>query len=286
MLLTMNSILARLDEMVPDDGAVSATKGASPDPLTTAQVLVLASEIPAVADLLRDRTAEGAAYLAQAQQGDGRWMRDNDDWHTSITAWSVLALRRTPSGVRYRDAVDAGSAWLRARQTEDGGFSQSNVVRRANTYSSSYSTAALFADAGLDDSVHRGLGWLAAMQATDGGFADDCTVVEGTDPSLTAYVLHAISPLPFGATAQIIEPAERYIAAVQRPSGAWSAWYEAVDSIEGTAAALRILQRSKRDHGAATRKGLAFLDSAVDLADPENWIFITLAYVAAGRAAA
>ncbi|MFD1044517.1 prenyltransferase/squalene oxidase repeat-containing protein [Kibdelosporangium lantanae] len=128
------------------------------------------------------------------------------------------------------------------------------------------------------------MNWLAGAQAADGGFGDDYTVVEGTDPSLTAYVVHGVRSLQATETQSVISGCERYIATSQRSSGAWSAWFEAVDSIEGTAAALRVLMASKDDHSSAIKKGLEYLDNTSDLQDLENWIIVTLTYVAVGRA--
>ncbi|MEU7923211.1 prenyltransferase/squalene oxidase repeat-containing protein [Micromonospora zamorensis] len=286
MIVTMECILDRLDKMVPRDGGVRPSEDAPPDALTTSQVLVLATEVDAVAELLGDRLEAAVDYLCQDQQADGRWLREKDDWHTSITAWNLLALQRLQVGPKWERAVRKGSAWLRARQTADGGFSQSDVVLRPNTYSTSYSTAASFACDPSDDAVRRGLNWLANAQSSDGGFSDDCTVEEGTDPSLTAYVAHAISSLPSEETALVREGCERYIARTQRPSGAWPAWYENVDSVEGTAAALRVLLASDNDPGPAAQAALAFLDEAVERSAPEHWIIITLAYVAARRTSA
>lgn len=279
--LTSDAILDRLDRMCSDKGTVSAAAGKPSDPMTTAQVLVLAHDIPCVGGLLADRRAAAALYLRDQQQPDGRWLRDEDDWHTSITAWAVLALSTFSNA--EQDAISRGVAWLNARQTPDGGFSQSDVVDRPNTYSTSNATAALFAVTDYSQQVADGIEWVRRNQDEQGGFKDDCAVHADSDPSLTAYVAHALSRLPHSLTGSVVEGCALFIAATQRPSGAWSAWYEDADSVEGTAAALRVLMAAQEDYGKQIEAGFMFLNRTVDIDNLENWIIISLAYILLGE---
>lgn len=274
---TASNVLRRIDQMCAPDGSVPIAPGKRPDAMSTSQVAVLAHDMPAVGSLLQGRRPAIAAFLGSLQQADGHWERQYDDWHVSITAWAVLGLKsyRADSAAVVRQGAD----WIIRNQGPDGGFPQSELVKTPNTYSTSYATAALYSAVGGSVPVERGLSWLRQLQGRDGGFADDYTVRTGPDPSLTAYVAHALSRLPRAMTADIISRCGAFIAGSQRPSGAWSAWYEDADTIEGTAAALRVLLDEPERYRRQIHAGLAYLDKATKLDELENWVVVSLAYV-------
>ncbi|MEV7202306.1 prenyltransferase/squalene oxidase repeat-containing protein [Streptomyces griseoluteus] len=276
MLITAEALLDRIDRMCPQDGAVASARGNPPDPMSTAQILVLAQDLPPVRELLEDRIDAAISFLQEQQQQDGRWVREGDDWHTSISAWAVLGLSLFEAS--SAQSIAAGAAWLTERQIPDGGFSQSDVVREPNTYSTSCAVAALSMTDDAAGPVSDGLGWLARCQDSAGGFGDSYSVTSGSDPSLTAYVAHALSRLPSDTTTPLIDRCAAFIAASQRPSGAWQAWYEDTDSTEGTAASLRVLLRSPDKYAHQIQSGFEFLHKTVDLDTLENWIVVSLAY--------
>ncbi|MGW4413078.1 prenyltransferase/squalene oxidase repeat-containing protein [Nonomuraea sp. NPDC004702] len=185
-------------------------------------------------------------YILNQQNSDGGWTREEDDWHTFVTAWSLLGL--ASCSLVPDTAMDAGIRWLSARRTPDGGFAQSSDIREPNTYSTSYAVAALYAATDKLQEAAAGLRWLSSHQDVGGGYRDNYSVASGSDPSLTAYVAHALSRLPAEASDAIVSRCAQFIAGVQRPSGAWAAWYEDLDSIEGTAAALRVLMADEGDY--------------------------------------
>ena len=277
MGITREEVLRRLDLMCSAGGGVAAAKGKRADPMSTAQVAVLASDVSAVHELLRDRLPAVAAFLESEQQPDGRWQREGDDWHTSITGWVLLGLAATRT--RSDLAVERGAAWLSARQTQDGGFAQSDTEEMPNTYSTSYATTGLAAVGGAARQVSRGIGWLHGAQDREGGFGDDYSVVTGSDPSLTAYVAHALNRLDDAAARVVVERCAGFIAATQRPSGAWPAWYEDADSIEGTAACMRVLLAYPGLYSTQITAGAAFLRRSVNITELENWIIVSLAYL-------
>lgn len=280
MPISKNDVLRRIDRMCVPDGGVAANEGDLADPMTTAQILVLASDFPEIRELMGGRFNTAVAYLWDQQQQDGRWLREGDDWHTSITAWSVLAL--SSSADASRGSLEAGVAWLSERRTADGGFSQSDAEPEPNTYSTSYATAALHAAHGPQHLIDGGVTWLRRRQDLEGGFGDSYSIQNGSDPSLTAYVAHALSRLPDTSTGDCIERCALFIAASQRPSGAWEAWYEGTDSMEGTAASLRVLLQTPEKHAKQITSGFEFLSNAADIDSLENWIVVSLAYLALG----
>jgi len=283
MKLNAESILSRIDGMCSPHGAVSGADGAAPDPMTTAQLIVLAQDIPKVKEILGERIHSASDYVRSLQNADGGWTREGDDWHTSVTAWSLLGLTAAPSFSPGDPAIKAAVNRLSKSRTPDGGFSQSDEISEPNTYSSSYSIAAIYSATSDLGQVTDGLTWLKEHQDSAGGFQDDYSVITGSDPSLTAYVAHALARLPVQATAPIIADCARFIASDQRPSGAWSAWYEDADSAEGTAAALRVLLSDKNDHSHQIKTGLAYLYDTIDLDALDNWIVISLAYLMLGE---
>jgi hypothetical protein len=278
--LTASNVLRRVDRMCAPDGTVAISPGNRPDAMSTSQVAVLAHDLSTVGSLLQSRRLSMGRFVASLQQPDGHWEREYDDWHMSITAWAVLALKSY--ALDSGPAAQRGAAWITRNQGPDGGFPQSDLVKTPNTYSTSYATAALYSATGDTAPVGRGLAWLRRAQDKDGGYADDYTVRTGPDPSLTAYVAHALSRLPRSMVAAIIGKCADFIAGSQRPSGAWSAWYEDADSIEGTAAALRVLLDEPGRYGSQIRAGLDYLIMATNLDELENWIVVSLAYVVLG----
>ncbi|HUW10521.1 MAG TPA: prenyltransferase/squalene oxidase repeat-containing protein [Anaerolineae bacterium] len=280
MPITAAAVLDRIDRMCPKDGGIASARGNSADPMTTAQILVLANDIPQVRERLGDRTDAAISFLEAQQQHDGRWLREGDDWHTSITAWATLALSLYATSSRR--SVEAGTSWLTERQTVGGGFSQSDAEPEPNTYSTSYAVAALHNVGGAAQRVNDGLNWLVSHQDPAGGFGDSYSVQSGSDPSLTAYVAHALSHLSDEAATSCIDQCASFIASSARPSGAWEAWYEDTDSVEGTAASLRVLLQSPEKHENQIKAGFEYLHSTVDIDAMENWIVVSLAYLLPG----
>lgn len=245
--------------------------------MTTAQVLVLAHDVPAAWRLLRDRLPAAAGYLRSAQQADGHWERDGDDWHTSVTAWALLGL--SSHSLPRRDPPQGRAAcWLAGRQQADGGFGQSAAVTVPNTYATSYAAAALRA-AGEHEAAALGVMWLARAQDGNGALGRGPADPRGPDPSLTAYAAHALSRIPRAEAALARRRCAWYISRTQRPSGAWPAWHEQGDSAEGTAAALRVLLHWPERYRDQVNAGTAFLARSVSLDEPEDWVMVSLAYV-------
>jgi prenyltransferase beta subunit len=278
--LKPQNILRHINNFSSSDGAISSSVSKAADPMTTSQVAILAHDISSVRVRLENKYAAAARFLESQQRPDGHWDRDGDDWHMSITAWAVLAL--AAYGTNYRASLQEGVNWIAARQAADGSFPQSDITNVANTYSTSYAAAALFAAQGNSHCLELAVKWLQKMQSRNGGFADSYTLQFGPEPSLTAYVAHALSRIPIMMAEDIIARCSDFIAGRQRPSGAWPAWYEETDSIEGTAAALRVLLRQPTRYRKQIDGGLAYLHYAANINDLDNWVVISLAYVVLG----
>jgi squalene cyclase len=274
MELTVQAILDRLDRMSSYDGRVRAVIGKPGDPMATGEMINLALDVHQVGQLLGRRLRAAAAYLQRSQEPDGHWWRPDDDWHTSITAWSALALAR--SGFRASESCRCGIAWLGARQRADGGMAQSETERAANSYATAFAAAALFAVDGFGETLSRALEWLSSHQSIGGGFGDTCEGSDQPEASLTAYVAHALSYMRMGQAPTIIKGCQRFLATSQRSNGAWSSWFEDRDSIEGTAACVRVLAWDCAAFGHHVEAGLRYLSNALPYTDVDDWMVITL----------
>ena len=279
-MLAVNNILDRIDLMVSNDGLASASRDQSGDPLTTAQVIVLSIEVPEVKQLLGSRFKKAVRYLCDSQLADGHWIRPGDDWHTSITGWCMFAIAQAQ--IEAAKTIERGKAWLAARQSAEGGFDQSEVVLMPNSYSTCYACAGLYFAGGNTKVVQQGVNWLARQQSATGGFSDSYAVQSTAEPSLTAYVAHALGPIGWSTTEDIISKCRSFISTMQRPTGAWSAWYEDTDSVEGTAACLRVLAMDAEKFGPQIRAGVSYLKEVLERDDVENWIVLSLAYLIPG----
>jgi hypothetical protein len=279
-MLAVNSILNRISSMVSNDGLASANQGKSGDPLTTAQVIALSIEVPEVQYLLGTRFKKAVRYLCDSQLADGHWERPGDDWHTSITGWCMFAIARAQ--IDTAETIERGNAWLVARQSTEGGFAQSEAVLMPNSYSTCYACAGLYFAGGNTRTVERGVNWLARQQSAAGGFNDSYAVQSTDEPSLTAYVAHALGAIGWSATEDIISKCRSFISTVQRPTGAWSAWYEDTDSIEGTAACLRVLATDAEKFRPQIMAGVSYLKDALEKNNVEDWIVLSLAYLIPG----
>jgi squalene cyclase len=271
------TVLASIDRFCPANGGMPAALGGPADAMAASQLSVLAHDLASVRVMLGRRLGCLLNYVTSCQQEDGHWERDSDDWHTSITAWAVLALSvwRGPGSPE----VQRGANWILARQRRDGGFIQSDATPEPNTYATSHASAALHHAGVGPEPVDRALQWLQTVQHQDGSFTDRYSVAVGGDPSLTAYVAHAVSRLPLSRAHTIKLGCETFLAKSQRSSGAWSAWFENTDSLEGTAAALRVLMREPSSYQREIQNGLAYLKSSACVEDLDPWVVISLAHV-------
>lgn len=270
-------ILARLDDMTSQDGSVRAAFDKPGDALTTAQMVVLSSSVGLVKELLGKRVDRARDFLLDHQESDGHWRRSGDDWHTSITGWCLLALSHGSKVDRLR--IKKAASWLIERQTPLGGFSQSATFDEEHTYSTSYACAGLHHTHDFEQAVSKGVSWLCDRQSLAGGFVDSCAVQRGPEASLTSYVAHALGPLNRSDSQTLLDGCRRFVCASQRPSGAWSVWYDDADSIEGTAACLRILQERPGAFEPQIKLGIQFLLRALADDDYEWWVAISLGHI-------
>ena len=147
-----SSIIGKLRTMILADGSVSAQRGRSGDPLTTAQMCVLCSDLPSLMADLRWNATRATQYLLNCQEPAGFWQRPGDDWHTSISGWCLLALSRHPE--IPHEILAKPARWILARQAQDGGFHQAENIIRQHSYSTAYACAGL-AGVGLERRRNR-----------------------------------------------------------------------------------------------------------------------------------
>jgi squalene cyclase len=265
--------------MVTDAAVLSKISDLSvDDSLTASQVLVLARNSQRVRGAIGPRLSSLTQMLIRTQEQDGHWERKGDDWHTSITAWALLALHgHTMTRLR---AQQKGIDWIAGRQRLDGGFRQSDQISAANAYCTAYATAALYESCGVTGAVVRGAKWLARAQGQEGGFLETYSKEYVPDCSVTAYVIHALSRLPSAVYGDVVSRGLNFIATQQDPCGSWPVWYGEESSVEGTAAALRALMRSPSQYRKEILRGMDFLHATVvDCGKLEGWVLVSLAYV-------
>jgi prenyltransferase beta subunit len=271
-----DQVLDTVDAMASTEGGARNNSGASVDPLTTSQLLVLSEREPTVKAVLGDRYARSLDYLIHEQLPEGHWARPDDTWHSSISAWALAAL--APARPTASESLDAGLRWLALRELPDGGVSQSETLEEPNTYSTGCTIRALKALDVPQQRVRRHVDWLMTRQASNGGFTDNCVVQKAPEPSISAYVWHALEDCPVHGADIIKRGIEEFVASTQRPSGAWTTWFENEDTLEGTAACLRVLGGAARSYPEPLRKGLAYVRS-VRLEIQEWWAVLSLGYL-------
>jgi hypothetical protein len=272
MEFTKKNLINSLHSIINNDGGISGIEENGSDPLTTAQFIVLCHKISDLKVEFKSALLKAYNYLLTSQSKDGHWERQNDTWHTSITSWSLRALLCDDSFINGKSFIN-GLNWLLNRQDESGGFYEAEKIKTMNTYSTSTACYVL-------NSMHRNhelehaLRWLTSVQQNDGGFKDYCAIQKESDPSLSSYVVHGIEKINSPMANKIRKLVAEYLKGSQRISGAWSAWYEDIDSIEGTVASLKALQNNQNDQ--SFMKGLNFLKKELPIKNIDNWELISL----------
>src|SRR4051812_12164613 len=108
-----DQLLDTVDAMASTEGGARNNSGASVDPLTTSQLLVLSEREPTVKAVLGDRYTRSLDYLIHEQLPEGHWERPDDTWHSSISAWALTAL--APARPTASESLDTGLRWLALR---------------------------------------------------------------------------------------------------------------------------------------------------------------------------
>jgi prenyltransferase beta subunit len=272
MEFTKKNIINSLHSIVNKDGGISGMQGNDSDPLTTAQFIVLCHKISDLKAEFKSTIDRAYNYLLASQSEDGHWERQNDTWHTSITSWSLRALLCDDSFINDKGYIN-GLNWLLNRQDKSGGFYEAENIETMNTYSTSTACYVL-------NTIHhkleldRALSWLSSVQQNDGGFKDYCAIQKESEPSLSSYVVHGIENTNSPIADEIRKFVIEYLKGSQRISGAWSAWYEDIDSIEGTVASLKALKYNQNSQ--SFMKGLNFLKKELPIKSIDNWELISL----------
>ena len=177
-------VLARLEELVADDGALAgrlADDVKDPKGTDYANAIGQAYAVRALSDAGSPEASTAADYLI-AQQCEPGWFRlyfaapdapqacgegprRLDEPDTDVTALAVIALQEVP-GEAADAAVDAAVDWLVATQDADGGFGGATGTEGLNANSTGLAGLAL-ERAGRTAEATRAAEWVAARQVTE-----------------------------------------------------------------------------------------------------------------------
>jgi len=269
-------IISQLEHAQTKDGSIKAFATAMGDALTTAETIYLfkTSNIKSKIDI-----EKAMEWLCKIQSPEGKWTTGSPDaWETSTTAWAILALSKEYS--KYKDNITRAISWLISKQDIDGGFSQSDFITEPNTYATAYSGLACHSlGETFKNNENKALEWLKKAQNNDGGFG--LHIGENSEASLTAYVCHFLVSLKNKRALNIYKKATNWLIRNQRPSGAWTSWFEKSDSIEGTCFTLFVLclgglHLTEED---VFTKGLKFLIKKLNAEEVDNWICVSLLHL-------
>jgi hypothetical protein len=201
----LDLVASLLADALPDGSFPYRAGEATPDVNDTSFAILALSPLPGEA--AEQSVARAAAWLLEAQNGDGSWpstcprtvahcRQDGADPPGEIdaTAAAVEALRA--AGVHDPPAESRALAWLRAAQLIDGGLPEYPAEDEANVASTAWAAQALWA-AGVSPEAWPAQGgdplsYMASMQQADGSIAWRAGQI--SEPVwMTAYVVPAFA---------------------------------------------------------------------------------------------
>jgi prenyltransferase beta subunit len=273
-----NKIISQLELAQTKEGSIRAYQNAQGDPLTTAETIYLLNKWKIKC---RINLIKALQWLCNAQDPSGKWTTGTpESWETSYTAWAILALNE--SGLCHTKNIARAVSWLISKQNLEGGFAQSDLIFIPNTYSTAYASLALLNlnNPKYNQNIYKALKWLESAQNGDGGFG--LHRGEDSEASLTAYVCHFLASFKDAQSKNIYNKAASWLVSHQRSSGAWTAWFENTDSIEGTAFTLFVLCLGNvhNQYLDSFLKGITFLNKQLGSKNIDNWICISLLHLA------